>query len=212
MNKISKQHFWTWFSRHQCELLALSQKPKKEIAFWLNELSTHLRALHKFLGYTLEWLPENKMKFTFSVNGRARQFAQVESLVNLAPQIKGWIFRALEGPRPVHFLLENEILKAGVDPEEFKFAFADNDEFTGIIVYHPLCTTSNSKQMCRLATGVVFNLLGERTFGEDIDYVDVDNLSCADPTGLADLESLPAALALRQSLAFVDPEGYLVMK
>jgi len=56
----------------------------------------------------------------------------------------------------------------------------------------------------------VFNVLGERSFGTDISWPQVANLSCADPADVQELEALPACIGLLRSDMVIDVQGNLV--
>ena len=213
MSKLSKHHFWEWFRRHNQEFLALKNKPGKEAAYWLNELNAHLRAYFKFFGYSIEWQPERTGTLTITVNGKAAHFKKVEDLVAKAPQIPGWTIVALEDPRPVDFLLEQQMQDTGIDPRELCFSFAGDDPHnTVLIVYHPLCTPENEHLIYQLANAAVYNLLGERSFGTDIGGLQVANLSGADPGDVEELEALPACIGRRKSAMVVDSQGNLASR
>ena len=211
MSKLSKHHFWEWFRRHNQEYLALKNKPKKEAAYLLNELNAHLRAYFKFLSFSLERHNEQTARLTITVNGKAMHFKKVEDLVAKARAIPGWTFVALEVPRPVDFLLQQQVQDTGIDPRELCFSFASDDPHHAVlIVYHPLCTPENEHLVYQLANIAVFNLLGERSFGTHIGWLQVANLSCADPADVQKLEALPACIGRSKSDMVVDSQGSLV--
>lgn len=210
MSKLSKHHFWEWFSRHNQEYLALRNKPKKEAAYWLNELNAHLRAYFKFFGFSLEW-KQGTAILTITVNGKAMHFKKAEDLVVKAPKLSAWTIVALEDPRPVDFLMEQLMQATGIDPRELRFSFDNDDPQNAVlIVYHPLCTPENEHLIYQLANAAVYNLLGERSFGTDIAGLEVANLSAADPGDVEELEALPAFIGLRKSAIVVDSQGNLV--
>lgn len=210
MSKLSKHHFWEWFTRNNREYLALRTKSKKEQAYWVNELNAHLRSYFKFLGFSLEWQSQ-KAKLTVSVNGKVGHFKKVDDLVAKAPKIPGWSIVALEDPHPIDFLLEQQIQDTGIDPRDLSFTFDSNDPYNAtLIVFHPLCTLKNKHLIYHLASGAIYNLLGERSFGIDIDSMQVANLSEADPNDVQELEALPGSIGLRKSAIAVDSNGLLV--
>ncbi len=138
-------------------------------------------------------------------------FRKVEDLVAKAPDIPGWNMVALEDPRPVDFLLEQQIQHTGIDPRELCFSFANKDpHHPALIVYHPLCTGENEHLMYQLANTAIYNLLGERSFGTDIGWLQVANLSGADRDDVEELEALPTCIGLRKSALVVDSNGNLV--
>lgn len=214
MSKLPKRHFWEWFKRHHKEYLELNKKSKREAAYWLHELNAHLRAYFKFFGFSLA-LADDKgtASLTITVNGKAMHFKKVDAFVATAPELPGWNFYALEAPMPIDYLLEKQIEDAGIHPGELYFSFGGNDlEDSTIVVYHPLCTEYNKRFILQLANVAIYNLLGERSFGLDIDCLEVENLSCADPDDVHRLESLPTHIGLRRSPMVVDHNGALLSK
>jgi hypothetical protein len=209
MNKLPKRHFWEWFKRHNKEYLEVYKKPKKEATFWKHELNAHLRAYYKFFGFSLALYDKAPARLTITANGRAEHFKKVEALVAIAPEIPGWNIRALKDPMPVDYLLEELIEDTGIDPRDCYFSFTAKDG-RDIVVYHPLCTKHNGFSFLRLADAAVFNLLGERSFGTDIGYLDVANLSCADANNVHKLLDLPTYIGLRKSAMGVDHNGNLL--
>ena len=127
MGKLSKRHFWDWFNRHHQEFLSLNNKTKKEAKYWLTELNAHLRAYYKFFGFTLDLKPSQSATLTITVYGKAMHFKKVDDLVAKAPQIAGWNFVALQQPRPVDFLLNEQIEVNSIDPRELRFSFGNDD-------------------------------------------------------------------------------------
>jgi hypothetical protein len=210
MSKLSKRHFWEWFNRNNKEYLDLNNKSKKEATYWLNELNAHLRAYYKFFEYTLV-LPNNGIPiFTITVHGKAMHFDKVEKLVATAPEIPGWSIQALEEPRAIDFFLEEKIEVLGIHPNECSFSFVSKDpDDKRVIVYHPLCTEENEFPFLQLASTAVYNLLGERSFALDTSYVEVENLSRADPDDVHPLEELPLHIALRKPTMVIGPNGTL---
>jgi hypothetical protein len=206
--KFSKRHFWEWFSRHNQEYLSLGKKPKKEVSYCLNELTAHLRACNKFIGFGLDGKNDKQATLIITVDGKARHFKKVEDLVAMAPSIAGWEFVALEVPRPIDFLLGREIEKSGIDPRELKFTLETGYRGFTLRIYHPLCTEKNEDAIYELAHGAVYNLLGERSFGLDIGFIDVMNLSYAS-RNVKELEALPGEIDRGMSGMRVDDRGNL---
>jgi hypothetical protein len=212
MSRLSKQHFWNWFSRHHQEYLTLISKSKKETAYWLSELTTHLRTYYRSLDFSLDCPPGKTATLTITVCGKAKHFKQVDDMVAKAPEIAGWRFVALEEPRPIDFFMEKEIRDSGIDPRELRFSFDDDDaDYTALSIYHPLCTEENYDLIYRLAYAAIFNLLGERSFAIDIRRFEVYNLSMARPADdIQELEVLPDCMGMRRSGIVVDDRGNLV--
>lgn len=206
MVPLSKRHFWEWFKRNNQEFLDIKTKSKKEVTYWLNELNTHLRAYFKCLKYAIEWPPQQPARLIITVDGNARHFKKADALVAKAPAIPGWVIQSLDPPRPVDFMLEPLIMETNIDPRELFFSL-DDDLLT---VYHPLCTAENQELIGNLANAAVYNLLGERSFGNDIREIEVANLSEASDVELKVLEELPEYVQQFGSSMVIDGEGNLV--
>jgi hypothetical protein len=211
MSKLSKRHFWEWFKRNNKEYLELNNKSKKEAAYWLAEMNTHLRAYFKFFEYSLALPDKGDAKLTISVNGKTIHFKKVESFVATAPEIPGWNIIALEEPMPIDFILEKQMANAGIEPGEFSFSFVSDDaDAAHIMIYHPLCTPANERHFLELAYGAVYNLLGERSFGIDISLLEMANMSDANVDEVYPLEELPIHIGSRKSSIVVDQNGSLL--
>lgn len=210
MNKLSKNHFWQWFLKNNKEYLSLSKKSKKEAKYWINELNAHLRAYYKFLEFTLSVDPNNQSgTLTITVDGKGIYFRRVDEIVAKAPSIPGWTIKALEDPFPIDFMLQNEITETGADPRELYFAPVSERQPLGLTVYHPLYTEEKKYPFVVLATEAVYNLLGERSFGTDIRYIEVANLSTVDIDEVYKLEDLPTFIDSLKSTFMVDDNGML---
>jgi hypothetical protein len=211
MNKLSKRHFWNWFRRHNQEYLTLDKKSKKEKVYWFNELNAHLRAYYKFLYFSLDITRNQKATLTISVAGKPEYFKRAEDMVAKAPAIPGWTITALDDPRPMEFLLGQQILDTGIDPGEMSFSFLnDHSDPNGIVIYHPLCTDDNVHKIAGLAKAAIYNLVGERSYGTDIYIQGVTNLSYADPDEVYELQALPFCIGQRPSPMLVNSRGSLV--
>lgn len=210
MSKLTKRHFWEWFKRNNKEYLDLENKNKKEAFYWVNELTAHLRAYFKFLKFNLALHDEQEAKLTITVHGKAAHFKKVDALVAAAPVIPGWTIIALEEPVPMNCFLEDQLEKAGIEPDELLFSFTNvYMNMIDIIIYHPLITPQNLQLFYKIAYAAVYNLLGERSFGTDVHIAEVANLSEADEGELLTLEELPAVVGLFRSSMVVDENGVL---
>jgi hypothetical protein len=214
MSRLTKkQHFWEWFNRNNHEYLSLENKSKKDTLYWFNELEAHIHALSKFLHPIIAYKKEQPATLTITANGKAIHFKKAEDLVAKAPVIPGWTFAALEEIQPIDYMLDQEMLKSGVDPREMFFSIDNDDpDNTILTVYHPLCTPKNENLILRIANGAVYNLLGERSFGNDIAKLYVENLSNAlDDIVIEKLEALPAIIGKRNSGMIVNSDGSLLL-
>jgi hypothetical protein len=210
MSKLSKRHFWEWFKRNNTTYLELHNRTKKEAAYWINELNTHLRAYGRFYSFHLTVSEKHTGSLTITVNGQSNHFKKADALVALAPEIPGWTIVSLEAPMSVNYELEQQLSASGIALDDLYFSFAGNDPDNNYItVYHTLCNEDSRHLFYNIAHAVVYNLLGERSFGLDIVDLDVANLSEADSTHVWKLEELPSRIITRRSSYIVDETGML---
>lgn len=189
----------------------LNKKSPKEVSYWLREMNAHVRAYYKCFGFSLVVPDKGTARLTITAKGKAIHFKKVDAFVATAPDIPGWSIHALEAPMPVDHLLERQLEVTGINPLEFQFSIGGDDpEDTVVIMYHPLYTLGNRRIFLETAYETVYHLLGERSFGMDINHVEVNNLSCADPSAIYSLEELGIHVGRRSSSMVVDHHGTLM--
>ena len=74
-----------------------------------------------------------------------------------------------------------------------------------------MCNPANEGMIARLANHAAYNLLGERSFGMNISYVEAGNLSGVDAESVLELEMLPSYVCVFSSMG-VDENGRLVSR
>lgn len=209
---LAKSHFWKWFERNNLEYLHLRKKNKKEFSYWINEMSAHLRAYFKYIYFELGWSHDGKnAMLIITADGRSQYFKRVDDLVAKAPSIPNWEIIALEPPRPINFLLDEEYGDIDIDPGRLWFSFYDyeDDEVRpSLIVYSELFNRDTRLLVQAAISRVIKNLLGERSAAIDIGSVDVWNLSNAPGDAkLHKIEDLPLHLGTRRSVLEIDATG-----
>lgn len=210
MSKLSKRHFWEWFQRNNTTYLDLHNRSKKEAAYWINELNTHLRAYGRFYFYVLSVSNQHTGTLTISVDGKPHHFKKADALVALAPDIPAWTILSLEAPMSLNPEMGKLLADAGIGLDELYFSFDTNfPDNNSIIVYHTLCNDASNDLFYNIAHTVVYNLLGERSFGVDITDIEVANVSEANGAELWKIEELPSRIISRQSLFVVTETGML---
>lgn len=207
--KLSKHHFWEWFIQNNKEYLQLHNKTQKELKYWKNEMSAHLRAYFKFLYFSISVGEEGTAGvLTISVSGKARYFKYVDNIVAIAPAIPGWTIQALEAPRSIDAFWEDEFGHNRIDPHELWCAVPGEEHLPGIAVYHMMYTEAENWLYTQAVEMALYNVLGERSFGLDIGPITVGNLSGAPQDAeLIRLEELPAYMPRDKSAFEVDATG-----
>lgn len=209
-NRLSKRHFWEWFKRHNKEYLQLHKKTRKEHQYWTNEMIAHLRAHGRYMKYSLQSEVNGEFGIlTITSLGKSRFFERIEEFVAQAPQIPNWKIQALEPPQEVDFLIEERFGSPGITVNDLWFVKGE-EQRSIFVVYHPLYVEENEDTFIEIATAVIYNVLGERLFGLNIDRIEMDNLSRAPKNRqLLQLEELPAFLGKCYSFFEVDATGNL---
>jgi hypothetical protein len=207
MASLSINHFWEWFKKHHHEFLEPDTKSKDDIDYWTKELDTLLHKYHKSLNFIIEW--ENEMAtLTISAGGNRKFFKQVDDLIDEAPEIPGWMYNALMPPGRIDYVVDNLTKAADVDPKEFRFSFLKpKNNRAELVVFHPSYTPENDIPIFELVDQIVFNMLGERSFGYNINTIDVTHISNSEPDKLEKLEILPV---LFNAGLMVSSDGSLV--
>lgn len=218
MKKIKSKHFWSWFIHNQDTYLRIFSMPRACCQFWLDELHAHVAGYQRLLHAQLyldnhHW---KKGQLVISANGCQKQFKAVEQLVAAAPSIPGWEFFSLQPPLPPDAIIGSKLklLKIQVDGLLFSpRAFTGHDAKIELQVYSS-CTAANDLLGQSVIERVVFNLLGERIYGERIAYVIVQPLSWLSPSQrreLLPLNLLPDHLGCSDLQRFeVDKNGLIV--
>lgn len=190
MNLLSKNQFWDWFEKNHGEFLHPYAKPEDEVNYWTKELDARLKEYHKSLNFFIDWRKEHST-LVITVDAQRKYFKAVDDLVDNAPVIPGWSIKALIPPGAIDFIVEERIKWAGVDPEEFRFSFLKpKTNRADLTVFHPLYTPENDIPIYELVDQIILNLLGERSFGNNIRSIDVTHISNAEPDKLEKLEVL----------------------
>ena len=94
-NKQSKEEkFWDWFSKHQKEFYnGIENLEIREKIF--NNLSSELKKIHNDLVFEFSPIRENGIReFIISAEGIKELFPIVKKLVEIAPEIENWEFKA----------------------------------------------------------------------------------------------------------------------
>jgi len=94
-NRQSKEkNFWSWFSKHQIEYYNGIENLKIRDKIF-DKLSTELKKVHNDLVFEFSPIHENGIReFIVSAEGIKELFPIVENLIENAPEIENWEFKA----------------------------------------------------------------------------------------------------------------------
>jgi hypothetical protein len=212
---LVKSHFWTWFERNNLEFLQLHRKNKKEAKYWMSELSVHIRAYCKKLGYQVNYNPRKRTgQLIISAGGDGRYFHRADDLVAKAPEIPRWEIYSLLPAQPLDVETVELFRQIGVDPLSLWFkpsGYNDRWNRPGIVVYSEMYNDELSGAAFDSAiSAMIINVLGERSASQDIGEIVLANLSEAENREeLSLLEFLPSFVGRSNSVFEVDEHGLI---
>ncbi len=194
-------HFWAWFRRNQHHYLNFEGLTKAAKAYWMAELHSHAAAYHRFLmPFLYDSLdPDNKRcQLVISALGRTKSFKTAERLINKAPRLAAWNFVALMPATGPGQGIAEELAAAGLGADPFWFDVREPLDYRQPFQVYVKTDRMWTCEMEDLAAQALFNVLGERVYGEYIEYVRIDLIPDVLPVGkafLAPLEELPGFMA-----------------
>jgi hypothetical protein len=107
--------------------------------------------------------------------GKSEYFGEVEELIKLAPQIRGWRFIAFKQPAEGHFISNWAGLE--LNTEEMWFLPLEGEQATdiGIRIYlKNNDLVKDNEHLTPLLYKMLDTILGEKSFASDINYFDTD--------------------------------------
>lgn len=200
MNK--EKQFWDWFKKNEAKSFFLNQiDDDVEKESILNELEEHLHFYCKDLFFEVGGFPNQKQDIIISAQGVAEFFSKAEYLVNQAPELEHWNVIALKPPVEGAIIEYNDIK---FNPEMMWFIPLVNEKShqIGLRVY---IDNYNSKDTDSFLNGtylVIDNLLGEKSSGLDIGYVEIEKLPpIHEREDLIELQKLPRYVKWKKNQA-----------
>lgn len=188
--------FWQWFVDHRFEFNVLS---KPDEPFWDLALE-QIKCVDDRLWFELSSTDNGVREFVVTAEGHVEAFPVAEMLVNLAPEIEGWVFVALKPPMGFEFTTHYE--GALFEPRLMWFLPLEDSsrpqDFGMRIGIKGL--ESMGKTKAHNAVLVILDTaLGERSAAVDIQHTEVSELP-ADPESLGylGLPELPSYISWRK--------------
>lgn len=182
--KNKTTHFWTWFLQHQnklMRLLELERKEQKHYFFWLNwHLQFYFPGLECILVFPKKRKKKKRTQLIITAKGKQELFHWAIELEKKAPRIRNWKFTALIQPRQ-----DTDDMEAGIDEpyvfqditlktSDLKFIPLQYDGVKKIdmLIYMKEYTIyANNKNLMSLINMMLQDLLGEKTWSENINFV-----------------------------------------
>lgn len=197
----TEQQFWTWFKENEAKFYFLDQvedpATKEEL---LDELLFHLHEYCDELYFEVGGLPDEKQDLIITAQGKPDFFPQVDSLVNAAPELEHWNIIAFK-PAVVGSTVEYNGIK--LQSDSMYFDPLENNKAPnkiGIRVFLEDYDDSRNEAFRYAVYLILDNILGEKSFALDIQYVDIASIpSIAEREKFIELNRLPRYIEWKKS-------------
>lgn len=197
-----EQQFWNWFKKNEAQFFFHNQiKDEIEKEKILNELDKHLHLYCENLYFEVGGSPDQKQDLIITAQGDADYFSIAESLVEKAPQLEYWNIIALK-PAVEDSVIEYDGIK--LIPETMWFFPLNNEKSDqlGLRVYIKDYNSADKDKFLFCTYLIIDNLLGERSSGLDIGYVEIQNLPTnPERDNLIELSKLPRYVKWKKNQA-----------
>lgn len=206
---ISIQHFWAWFGRHSEDYQYLLEMSKEDFDYFIIELEAHLQACGQLSCFTIVSNPESVSELIFSSDHQPDRFDDIDAFVAAAPSVPNWKFTALLPPRKPDFDLEELLADKNVNPDQLYCSLIDigPDDPVYIVIHSDDFEFGKDPDLEILLLNIVFNLLGERMFYEELACVGCDRMHGMTESDLVKLTDIRTHFLRRASDMHVDEQG-----
>lgn len=167
--------FWNWFKANNARFLFLNEVDEQEKEKMMDDLLEQLHGYCKYLFFEIGSHPKDSVcELIITAEGNTDYFDKVETLVDLAPEIKEWQFLKYRQPHGKGFSVDYG--GRVFDPEKTIFILLyseEKPESIGIQVCYPDYTEEERQMFMHGTFIMVDTLIGERSAALDLDYLDV---------------------------------------
>jgi len=199
---VTASEFWLWFEQNSTKYLLLNEidKTEKEIL-----LDLFQDKLHKFcdeLYFELGGISGEVQELIITAEGNIDYFKQVDNLVNSAPLIINWKFTAFIPPGSCDNVINYEDVE--LKPVNMWFLplqSKSKPKSIGIKVCAPNYDSAKKSEWFKSAVyKLLDNVLGEKSFAMDIDFVAFGSLpENPEKSGMIEMSELPAYIKWKKS-------------
>lgn len=200
--ETSAKHFWNWFKENNSAYLFLNTV---DAGIKQQLLDTMQEKLHLFcdsIFFEIGGAADQDQELIITAEGDVNYFAQVEELVNAAPQIPNWSFIAFIPPRDADFEIDYEGVQLNANDLYFDpMESANEPGKLGVRVYIPNYEIVRNDKWLRPAIYKILDtILGEKSFASDVRFVEIAQLS-DDPVGdgFLHLSQLPQYISWKKA-------------
>jgi hypothetical protein len=195
MSKATEK-FWNWFKENQLRFIKINSADtsKDEKEKLLDDILDHLHRYCDKLFFEIGGWPDQDQELIITADGDIDFFERVEELINDAPEIKGWSFTAFTQPIDLDFTSNFEDVE--LKPIEMWFLPLDSKSNPKSIGFR-ICLANyelvkDSEWLEAAVYRVLDNVLGEKSFALDVDYIEIKGMPPGKPEdqGLIELKDL----------------------
>ncbi len=169
IKKKKARAFWDWFLENKDSFTG-ADSPKELRA----ELTEALHTFNEKLSFEISVSSDGIKELVISAAGDRDEFSSVGRLTGTAPEINGWRIIAFKPAKGFSNAIEHKGIT--LDPAEMWFLPLSNEakpDALGLRIAIPGLTEDQLQDATDGAWMVVDNGLGEKTSGDEIQYIDV---------------------------------------
>ena len=170
---ISDKQFWDWFIKNNAKYFFLSQINDNSLKEkLLNDFLVNLHSYCDKLFFLIGGYPDEEQELIITAEGNKEYFSRVIELTASAPSIKNWKIIPFKQPKEIDFITKYKDLR--LDPLKMWFLPLTNTNTPsqiGLRVCSPNFIPANSEDFLFATNIVLDNILGEKSFAEDIAYL-----------------------------------------
>lgn len=175
----SKEDFWSWFMQSEKIFSKAVRKGERIDEIFFTPLSQKLEELREGLFYLTGVTDDNQVELVITPDGIIKNIVFVEELVNSAPNISGWRFKAMKPPIDIE-KLGLRIKNYTFTKENLFFIAVSDKKYPDEINIGIVYKNYNSNDRATIETGIyafIDNYLGELnsiTSIDNIELIDVE--------------------------------------
>ncbi|QNM84846.1 DUF695 domain-containing protein [Polaribacter pectinis] len=161
----SYQDFWDWFLQYEEEFYSVIKKggSNRIATDFFDKIAPKLDQLKEGIWYLTGMLDDNTADLILTADGEIKNFYIIEELIEVAPEIKGWKFRAL---KPKHKIENVGIEMAGFSFSSDNLSFYSNDlkdypDEIDLTIIHDNYSEENKQDIINGTYIFIDNYLGE---------------------------------------------------
>ena len=169
------KNFWNWFvdnNKDYLDLDSIGDSYKDTL------LDSMLMQIHKYddhLYFEIGGHPDADRELIITAEGNKEYFSAVTKLIADAPTVPGWTFVAFKQAIPGHFSSNWDGVELTTEDMFFYPLASESTPGIGIKIYLKNFETLKGETILEtLIFKMLETIVGEKSFAEDIDYIDED--------------------------------------